>query len=399
MRFTKTFGVIRHKTKDDWFDLVLDQDTPLYVDPFLVFDDKDPFWASARDDVVEFFNAAAALIAEAYGNKNSPAYRKALRLLTFPEPKEFALGVAMGSPNGAGTGEKFAREMAAMLDLIRQHGSVASLASIAGFTLFCDGLGLDRMSDILCNILKEKFIVYTQDIAKARGVRMKKVDVKHASWDGKHLRWIDTKVLLPESSVTSGGVLLTPERFLKDIPRVTSEGFWAWAETNVAQELRDDLNYDLSKDLSLTQKRAAARDLARRRPKLVVRYVRKIEDSVLLPYDVEADPRRLVQWREAGEAAALGLMKPEDAPEKAEDFSAFVVRLATDFQHQVENTDLWTALWYVDKSKHVHESQVQAIAGAMWTIECRVADVDLSQEVRVPERSVGRAVTCGFAAV
>ncbi len=209
---------------------------------------------------------------------------------------------------------------------------------------------------------------------------MTKVKVKHATWTARTWWWVDTDVKLPQSPITSGGAILAPERFLKDILRVTSEGL-AWAETNAAKELRDDLNYDLSKDLSLTQKRAAARNVARRRPKLVVRYIRKIEESILLPYDVEADPRGLVRWREAGEAAAVGLMKPEDAPEKAEDFTAFVERLATDFQHQVENTDLWTALWYKDKTRHVQEAQVQAIAGAMWTIECKNGDVDLSQEV------------------
>jgi hypothetical protein len=40
MRFTEYFAVERDHN-DDWFDCELSTDTPLYVDPFLVFEDED----------------------------------------------------------------------------------------------------------------------------------------------------------------------------------------------------------------------------------------------------------------------------------------------------------------------------------------------------------------------
>jgi hypothetical protein len=58
----------------------------------------------------------------------------------------------------------------------------------------------------------------------------------------------------PVSPVFSGGVLLTPQRFLKDIPRVTPDGFWSWAEQNENETLRFDLNYDLAESLSRREK-------------------------------------------------------------------------------------------------------------------------------------------------
>jgi hypothetical protein len=61
----------------------------------------------------------------------------------------------------------------------------------------------------------------------------------------------DARLYLPRSPVTKGAVLLTPDRFLQDIPlRITADGFYGWAETNHNAELRDDLNYDLATDLS-----------------------------------------------------------------------------------------------------------------------------------------------------
>ena len=41
MRFTQLSG-ITPGDDDDWFDPVLSEDTPLYVDPFLVFEDQSP---------------------------------------------------------------------------------------------------------------------------------------------------------------------------------------------------------------------------------------------------------------------------------------------------------------------------------------------------------------------
>ena len=146
MRFSSAFGVAHGKTSP-WFNPLLDQDTPLYVDPFLVFDDNKPLWAGAKQEVTDFFDAAARLIEQSKGSQNSLAYQKALELLRFPEPNEFCLGLSMGAPHGSGTGPKVAREMADILDLARQYGHIEDLASIAGFNLFSSGIGLDRISD------------------------------------------------------------------------------------------------------------------------------------------------------------------------------------------------------------------------------------------------------------
>ncbi len=36
MRFSQVYG-IRRKASDDWFDTIVDADTELFVDPFLIF--------------------------------------------------------------------------------------------------------------------------------------------------------------------------------------------------------------------------------------------------------------------------------------------------------------------------------------------------------------------------
>ena len=68
-----------------------------------------------------------------------------------------------------------------------------------------------------------------------------------------------------------------------------------------------------------------------------------------------------------------------EVPTQQQEFPAFVELLATRFQHAVENTDLWRALWAAGSPQK--EEVIQAIAGAMWTEACRAAQVDISQEV------------------
>jgi hypothetical protein len=161
LRFTELSG-INVGESDDWFDPVLSEDTPLYVDPFLVFEDQSPLFVDAHEDVVGFFATCRDLV-RLDGGHRGRYWDKALRLLTFPEPKEFALGLAMGSPNGSGTKEHFAEQMADALETISRVVD-RRLAYVEMFALFVPGLGVDRISDIFCNILKSRFVTYTQEV-------------------------------------------------------------------------------------------------------------------------------------------------------------------------------------------------------------------------------------------
>lgn len=70
--------------------------------------------------------------------------------------------------------------------------------------------------------------------------------------------------------------------------------------------------------------------------------------------------------------------------------------LATDFQQQVENTDLWRALWDDNLTKHRDEKIVQAIAGAMWVQRCKAADIDVSKEPNMGRGPVDFKFSAGW---
>lgn len=377
MRFTE-----QHQTQRpddaDWFDLNVEMDSPLYVDPFLLFDDPDPFWSAGHDEIIDFFDAALDLLKMADGQRESMHWKKAERFLQFPEPKEFALGLSMGHPVGAGIGPDLAHEMCEELEFFRERGQGSDDRLLGMMAVIVNGLGVDRISDMVCNILKQRFITYTQGVCRSLGVPMEPVAVPNTSWTPQGFRWRSSTVSLPASPVFKGGILLAPQRFLKDIPRVTPDDFWSWAEKNENETLRFDLNSDLAESLDRREKARRGRELAHRAVDLLENYV---DEATADPtaYDVDNDPKGIVRWEEAGREIAKASQAPM-APQSQAEFEPWLRDLAQAFKGAVEDNGLWRALWDDDLRGHRPEKIAQVIARATWIEHCRARDIDISRE-------------------
>lgn len=377
MRFSEQHKIAR-PAQADWFDANVEMDSPLYVDPFLVFDDTEPQWASAHDEIVDFFDATLGLLKRADGHRESMHWVKAERFLQFPEPKEFALGLSMGHPEGAGIGPDLAREMCEGLEFFRTHGRASDERLLAMMAVLVPGLGVDRISDMACNILKSRFIAYTQEVCQGLSVPVEESNVANTGWNGQSCRWQSSKASLPVSPVFKGPVLLTPQRFLKDIPRVTPDGFWSWAERNENETLRFDLNYDLAESLTRREKARLGRELAHRDIDMLEHYV---DEATRDPsaYDVDQDPKGLVRWEEAGREIAKASTAPA-APTSQDEFEDWLTALAMTFTTAVEDNGLWRALWNDGNTRHRPENIAQVIARSTWIEHCRARDIDITRE-------------------
>ncbi|MEV5544039.1 hypothetical protein AB0L13_45295 [Saccharopolyspora shandongensis] len=398
MRFSSFVGINIGST-DDWFDPIITEDTPLYIDPFLVFNDKTSYFADSHDMVVDFFATCSDLVKRAQGNHESAYWKKAVRLLTFPEPREFALGLSMGSPNGAGTDEVFAGQMAEALEVLTKVDRDIDYVDM--FALFVPGIGVDRISDIFCNILKDRFIAYTGNVCEKHGVIGEWVTVKNASWSPENGRWSEARIRLPKSPITGTAVLLAPERFLQNIPQqVTQEGFWSWAESNHNRELREDLNYNLANALNRKEKREHGRKLALKRPEMAFEYVDDVAQEDRKPYNVGEDPELLIKWyeegRKAGEVAAEEYSELLGQPKSPSEFHAWVGRLAERFAYAVEETDLWRAFWNDALTTPRKEKIVQAVAHHVWGPICQANNVDIGREVNLGRGPVDFKFSAGW---
>src|ERR1700728_3251258 len=164
---------LQRTTLDDWFDPILDADTELFVDPFLVFKESQGFWKSAHAALINHFNRAFLMIAEGNRNPAALAYKKALALLVFKEPKELCLGYTSKGTSGLGSGLGYAEAIARAIAEAITRG-LLDIRHFEELGILNEGIGPDRISDITCTILKSRLIEYTQLIATRHGIPVSK---------------------------------------------------------------------------------------------------------------------------------------------------------------------------------------------------------------------------------
>jgi hypothetical protein len=91
LRFSDEFNITR-TANDTWFNPVLTIDTPLFIDPFLLYASEEGHFVGCHQEVIAFFNSVFQMIARSQGDDESIHWQRALGLLRFPEVEEVCLG-------------------------------------------------------------------------------------------------------------------------------------------------------------------------------------------------------------------------------------------------------------------------------------------------------------------
>jgi hypothetical protein len=384
-RFSERFQIER-TAEDDWFDVLLPVDTLLFVDPFLVYRERGKRWARTHDKLVDFFNLVLELMLKSMTtggrfNRQSAHYRAAANLLIFPEPFEFCLGYG-DTPRGSGTGHGLRSVMLEAAETTIQLG-IERIDHFEELTLFQDQIGPDRISDVVCNVLKADFVAYTKDIISRHGLvdHAQRLPVQHASWKRDPPRWENLSAELPRNPFTGAPILLVPERFLRNLPTVDPGEFWEFAWTNEADNIKGDFNYDLGKGARRSKEIAR---LAARNVRIVDRYINHLEANPKAPYSLDEDPHNEIRWYDAATEVVAELTML-DTPSKKGNFCAFVEKLVDEFADVVENRGLWRNLWNDAQTKPLNERQSQNLFHAVMYGFCKSHDIDLS-----PEANAGR---------
>ena len=114
MRFSEHFAIKPDKS-DTWFDPVLSVDTPLFIDPFLIYDNEKSVFRGSHTEINRFFKLMFKLIAKSAGHKHSHRYEKAMTDLVFPEIEELCLGYTAAGTGGLGSGKELGSIMASAI--------------------------------------------------------------------------------------------------------------------------------------------------------------------------------------------------------------------------------------------------------------------------------------------
>lgn len=386
MRFSEAFE-IKRTDQDDWFDPDLSIDTPLFVDPIMLLQ-ASPYWEEAHAELVNHFGHCYPLVAKSTSPTSNSAM-VAQKLLTFPEPSEFCLGYTASGTAGAGSGRGFARSLADGI-AIAIYAGLDHPAHIEELGILNERFGADRISDATCNILKHRFIAYTQNICQRHNITMHTHKIRNAEVNLPINQWISKQVLLPSNPLNSGPIILVPESFLNDLPIINADD---WFNSNLNADLRADLNIKIGEHVSKSN---------------LVKIARKHADRVrcwaeqqaarhdLQGYDFHHDPLGVVQFD--GPSVIFASTNPlGDArrpPANQTELSELVAVILDKFKIFIEEQRGWELLWNADRTEKP-ESAVQLLFLSMARHYLALHDVEVDREVELGRGPVDFKLSCG----
>lgn len=387
LRFSNHFNVTRDED-DDWFDPLLHLDSRFYIDPFLVFGDKDPFWSETKLALPKYISIVRETLSKSR-SETDRARRRAADLLTFPEPNEYLLGTSISRPRGRGPGKALANAMLREIDEL-PRGQVDAVNLVRGFDLFCAGFGVDMFSDMMGNLFIAKFIQYTQEVCRKHSIPTRPIVLNRSKWDEQNQRWLEARHDLPYNPELNIAVLLTPERFLRQTPFFTAGEYFEYIASGIDenQELRDLMNELIEEAFKrndgppTTKDRAEiARMLAHESPSTANSYIDLRAKEEPDSYDFSSDSSGDFSWYEDAQQATADfppLALTEDP--RSVPVAKFADILIDRFKSAVEDRSTWRALWDETRTTARKEDTVQAMMHEIWLPDCRYTNIDLNAE-------------------
>jgi hypothetical protein len=195
----------------------LDADLPLAIDPFLIYKSQRPELQEAHADLMQMFSAGFAAYRE--GREGD-----ARELFRFPEVREIRFGYGRETIEGSGVGEGLSR---LTVELLRQSPTLVErgIRHVEELQLYSVGIGPDRVSDTVANVLKRFLVSYTNRQATMWGVPLAQgVPIEHV-WDPEAKTWVDEYASLPVDQATGTPILLVPRWIVRRLPWINFPDF------------------------------------------------------------------------------------------------------------------------------------------------------------------------------
>ncbi len=381
MRFSELFNIDR-TPEDDWFDPHLTIDTKLFIDPMLMLH-AGKSWSDAHSELIEYFGHCYKLIAKA-GSEDAPTARAALRLLQFPEPEEFHLGYTSHGTKGSGAGKGYAQTIMDGIKIAVAAG-LNKPEHIEEIGILHDGIGADRISDMVCNVLKSRFIQYTQEIAKRHNIPLTEFKIKQMDLEYGRMR---QAVLQLPATPNNTPLLLVPQRILSTLPTLNAED-WFYSDFN--RDLRDSLNLQVGRRVP----KSTIVELAQQHPDRIRQWAKEQASRPdLKGYNFSTDPEGYIAWDKEGHAFANANPLPPRRIDSTEDLIRLMNDIVNQFKHFIEHRGGWKLLWDTDRNPRKEEF-AQLLFQAIAQTHLRYFNIELDREVELGRGPVDFKASCG----
>lgn len=204
--FSSYYGLDEPQFKLPFVDFNLNSDVPLYIDPYAITKDQTDLAERCHNSIISYFQT---LLDAIRGGGKTQIKRLVSGHLS--EPNEIHLGVGKKARGGRGIGpiqekqviETLASSTAAKLGVIQ---------TIQELELHIEGVGPDKVSDLVANIILAELATYTEEVCQEYGIPTNHIAVS-GFWNSAKREWDGGYFNLPSRETHS--YILVPKRFVR----------------------------------------------------------------------------------------------------------------------------------------------------------------------------------------
>lgn len=368
-------------------DPVLGVDTRLFIDPGLLRQSETPELQASYQRVVDHFTDVL-LVVDNIGAPGDVFWRRADRMLTFPEVHGLCIGYATTAKAGSGMGPKLRSQLLRTVHQIVQAGvRDPALFEIVG--AFEDNVGPDRISDMVAKIILADLVAFTQRVCSDLGIAMRPLFLVKGQPPED----------MPENSETGDAIILVPKDVLRDLPIADSYGDISFvAQFN--EELRAELNAIIGSAWSratVSQKKEALRNSFEKYPDVLQEVLREYKAAGRSLYDFKDDPTGETSWYRSAKqfSKAYPLDLSIELPADTDRVFEVVTKICEHFRTLVEDNQLCKLL-YDKGGKPKHESASQLLFYGIAAAYCAANGIELSPESDGGRGPVDFKMSSGF---
>ena len=194
----------------------LDEDLPLYVDPFLMWKSPSQMDNMLHEGVLSSFKNLGMMYLD------GRCEDAVANLVFLSECDEVGLGLSKnrkGRPISSDVAEDIL-DLFKVIPQIQQYG----FKHFEQIQLLVDQISKDRVSDITCSLIKSFLIDYTIDQCLKYGIPLQSVEIHR--YDYKQIKIVKEKVKLPINEESKQPVLLVPKRWLRFTPWLNYDDYF-----------------------------------------------------------------------------------------------------------------------------------------------------------------------------
>lgn len=293
MRVSRRFALGRTQPTLDFVDVRTDGDTPLFISPSALAGLPSPWGHECVSVAQNFFSSVLRRIRE---NDDAGAERL---LSALREPNETHLGLSRGRPRGRALGDDSAHRVWAALRTSEAAKS-GLLQDLEETVLLIPGIGVDIVSDMTTNIIRNQLIHYTQVVCGIYEIPLQTGVASGPIWNPNKGEWDQIYVDLPVTP--EGRLLLVPKAIVRSSPLYNLEEYFRHyllvqmqydefeANTSLVRVLRDGSRALPHKTTLMAKYGSDKESIVEQtllRPDVLQRYAKAKAEEPYLPLDHE----------------------------------------------------------------------------------------------------------------